>query len=51
MIDYTDRIVPFRREKWQGHKLPFHYVSHNYYDVEISRFDGRFDVSFVKKPF
>jgi ribosomal protein S18 acetylase RimI-like enzyme len=51
MTDYTDRIIPLNRDKWQGHKLPFHYVSHNYYDVEISRSDGRFDVSFVKKPF
>jgi len=51
MTDYTDRIVPLNRDKWQGHKLPFHYVSHNYYDVEINCSDGRFDVSFIKKPF
>jgi ribosomal protein S18 acetylase RimI-like enzyme len=48
---YTNRIIPLDRDKWQGHKLAFHYVSQNYYDVEISRSDGRFDVSFIKKPF
>ena len=46
-----DRIVPLEREQWQGYILPFHYVSHNYYDVEITRTGDNFNVSFVKKPF
>ena len=47
----TDRIIPLDCEKWQGYKLPFHYVSHNYYDVEIIRAGDNFNVSFVTKPF
>ena len=47
----TNRIVPLDRDIWQGYGLAFHYISQNYYDVEINRTDGRFDVSFVKKPF
>jgi len=31
--------------------LPFHYISHNYYDVAIVRSDDDFNVSFVKKGF
>ncbi|MDR1538311.1 MAG: GNAT family N-acetyltransferase [Clostridiales bacterium] len=46
-----DRIAPLEREQWQGYALPFHYVSHNYYDVEITRSGDNFNVSFVKKPF
>jgi len=49
--DPIDRIIPLEREKWQGYILPFHYVSHNFYDVEIARADDNFQVSFVKKPF
>ena len=44
-------IIPLYREKWQGYALPFHYVSHNYYDVKIDRSGDDFCVSFVKKPF
>ena len=44
-------IIPLEREKWQGYVLPFHYISHNYYDVEIIRSGDNFNVSFVKKPF
>ena len=51
MTDYTNRIISLDREQWQGHKLAFHYISHNYYDVEINRSDGRFDVSFTKKSY
>lgn len=25
-------IIPLEREQWQSYKLPFHYISHNYYD-------------------
>jgi len=46
-----DHIIPFDREKWQGYVLPFHYVSHNYYDVGITRVGDDFQVSFIKKPF
>jgi ribosomal protein S18 acetylase RimI-like enzyme len=47
----TDKIIPLEREQWQGHKLAFHYISHNYYDVEIIRSSDGFHVSFVKKPY
>lgn len=46
-----DRITPLEREQWEGYVLPFHYISHNYYDVEITRSDDNFNVSFIKKPF
>ena len=46
-----NKIAPLDREKWQGYSLPFHYISHNYYDVEIKRSGDNFNVSFVKKPF
>lgn len=47
----THNIIPLEREQWQGYKLPFHYLSHNHYDVEISASEGGFHVSFIKKPF
>jgi ribosomal protein S18 acetylase RimI-like enzyme len=46
-----DSIKPLERKAWQDYVLPFHYVSHNYYDVEIVRENGDFRASFVKKPF
>ena len=46
-----DRIIPLDREKWHGYVLPFHYVSHYYYDVEIIRSGDNFNVSFITKPF
>ena len=46
-----DQIIPLEREKWQGYVLSFHYISHNYYDVEINRTGDNFNVSFIKKPF
>jgi len=49
MSDYL--ILPLSREKWQDHRLEFHYVSHSYYDVEIVQSDSGFHVSFTKKPF
>jgi len=45
---YTRCITPLEREEWQDYKLPFHYISHNYYDVEINRSCDGFEVSFVK---
>ena len=45
------QIVLLEKEKWQGHRLEFRYASRNYYDVEISRTDEGFNVSFVKKPY
>ena len=50
-MQLTDQIKPLEREKWQDYRLEFHYISHNYYDVEIDRADNGFHVSFVKKPF
>ena len=47
----TGRIIPLEREKWQGYVLPFHYISHGYYDVEIARENDNFNVSFNKKTF
>jgi ribosomal protein S18 acetylase RimI-like enzyme len=44
-------IQPLERGKWQGYRLEFHYVSHNYFDVEINHSSGGFQVSFIKKPF
>ena len=48
---YASRIISLEREKWQDYEFPFHYISHNYYDVEIIRSDNGFNASFVKKPF
>ena len=48
---YLDRIEPLDGEKWQGYRLEFHYISHNYYDAEINRSDSGFHVSFIKKPY
>jgi len=46
-----NNIIPLESGEWQGYVLPFHYVSHNYYDVEITRMGGDFQVSFIKKPY
>ena len=51
MSDLINRIAPLERDKWQNYTLQFHYISHNYYDVEINRSDAGFGVTFVKKPF
>ena len=48
---YANNIVRLDREKWQDFELPFHYISHNYYDVEITGSSSGFGVSFVKRPF
>ncbi len=45
------QIITLEREKWQGHVLPFHYISNNYYDVEIVRQNDNFHVAFIKKPY
>jgi len=47
----TEKIQPLDREAWQNYCLEFHYTSHNYYDVEIIRTGGNFNVSFIKKPY
>jgi len=50
--DYTNRIIPLDRGKWEGHKFAkFRYTSSAYYDVEISRANCDYHISFVKKPF
>jgi ribosomal protein S18 acetylase RimI-like enzyme len=48
---FTDQIVPLDRNAWQGHRLEFHYISNNYYDVEINRSESGFQASFTKKPY
>ena len=45
------RILPLERDRWQDYKLNFHYISHNYFDIEISRSDDGFQISFLKKPY
>jgi len=47
----NNEIVMLDRDRWKGYILPFHYVSNNFYDVEITREADDFHVSFVKKPF
>ena len=49
--EYINRIIPLDREKWQDYCLKFHYISHNYYDVEINGSGDRFQVSFTKRPY
>jgi ribosomal protein S18 acetylase RimI-like enzyme len=51
MSALSNQIIPLDREKWQGHCFKFHYVAHNYYDVEINRSNDDFRISFVKKAF
>lgn len=51
IMKYTDKIIQLKQEEWLDHWLPFHYITHNYYDVEINQSDGAFNVSFVKKPY
>jgi len=46
-----DKIIQLDRNKWQGYELPFNYVSHYYYDVEITYINAVFQVTFIKKPF
>ena len=45
------KMKPLEPEHWQDHVLPFHYISRNYYDVEIKQNTDGFNVSFIKKPF
>lgn len=47
----NNNIIPLERVRWQNYKLQFHYISLNYYDVEINKSSSGFDVSFVKKPY
>ncbi len=44
-------IIALEQEKWQDCCLEFHYISHNYYDVEINNSNDGFNVSFSKKAF
>ena len=46
-----NNIIPLESGEWQGYVLPFHYISHNYYDVEMNRMGDDFQVSFIKKPY
>lgn len=44
-------ITQLERAKWEGHRLEFHYISHNYYDAEINHSSDGFHISFIKKPY
>lgn len=46
-----DQIIMLDQEKWQDYCLQFHYISNNYYDVEIERTNDDFKVTFIRKPF
>jgi len=48
---YQGKIEQLDKKRWQGYELPFNYISHNYYDVEIKHSPKGFDVTFIKKPF
>ena len=50
-MQLIDEIIPLDRTIWQDYLLEFHYISHNYYDVEIEHTDDAFNVSFIKKPY
>ena len=49
--EYIDRIMPLERADWQNYLLPFHYVSHNYYNIEVIHSPAGFHVSFVKTQY
>jgi len=52
MIDHlVEKIAALEQEQWQDYQLQFHYISFNYYDIEINSTDNAFNVSFIKKPF
>jgi len=34
-MSLINNIKPIEREKWQDHRLEFHYISHNYYEPEV----------------
>ena len=40
----TEKIKQLKPEHWQDHVLPFHYISHNYYDVEIKQNTDGFNI-------
>jgi len=46
-----EKIMPLEPDKWQGYEFPFHYMSLNYYDVDIKESEKGFNVSFTKKLF
>ena len=50
-MSLINKIIPLEQEKWQDYRLAFHYISHNYYDVEVNRSDNGFQVLFTKKPY
>ena len=51
MNELINQITPLEQKKWQDHRLAFHYISRNYYDVEIKRSGDDFHAVFAKKPF
>lgn len=50
-LSIVESIAPLEREKWQDHRLEFHYISYSYFDVEINQSGDAFNVSFIKKPY
>ena len=43
-----ETLIPLARADWEGYRLPFHYRSDVYYDVDVKRSQSDFQVSFVK---
>jgi hypothetical protein len=39
------------KEKWQDYRIPFRYVTSDYYDAEIATSTDGFTMRFVKKAF
>jgi len=50
-MELLNRIIPLEQSKWQDYRLEFHYISDNFYDVDISASENSFNVSFIIKPF
>ncbi|MGN1345801.1 MAG: GNAT family N-acetyltransferase [Eubacteriales bacterium] len=51
MTDFTNQIQYLEPSKWQGYLLDFAYTSDFYYEVERTRSDAGWSVTFTKKPF
>ncbi len=45
------QIILLEKDKWKDYRLEFHYISYNYYNIEIHHLNDGFHVSFVNKPF
>jgi len=49
-LDKQYEIIQLSKDDWQGHLLPFRYVSHSYFDVQIMRHGNNFGIDIVEKP-